>query len=461
MTTHRYTACRPSSACFPGYGLIILLVPTKYDYAYSTSQLDLRHENHSSQMRGLKTSGSHAHGRKRHGGEPNHNEGDYATVPYPVTHADGWQQEFYSQQSSAPVPTRTTISALLNHEDSTKIGAPYYATPADGGASSSKIASHSALSHLPPAPVDNSFASVVLSGQRSATSLNSAYTYHAHDAQIGHSTYVSDEDYERGKPNLEYTYGYADDRGLPPDGGAGYDSKSSKSKTSKTSKSSKSRETKPKKSSSSSSKSQKGSSRQKYTPSSTTISSPAFSAPHTPNTPNTPSLHTPHLASIGTGSMGSSGFDDDDDGESDIYGRRFGGSSASRDTSTAPLGRPRGDANPPPAVQRERNRMAATKCRAKSKAAISKLEEDERAVTEERNNLFAQKEVLVDEVLSLRMELIRHGNCVGDNNIQNYLQNAARTIGNSGGKNMIWGPDGNGSVSGESSATMGGSRGDR
>lgn len=418
----------------------------------------MKHENRNSQMRGLKTSGSHAHGRKRHGGEPTHHEGDYAAMPYPVSHTDGWQQEFYSQQSSAPVPTRTTISALLNHEGSTEIGAPYYATSMDGSANSSKMASHSALSHIPPAPVDNSFASVVLSDQRSATSLNSAYTYHAHDTQIAHSSYVSDEDYERGKPNSEYTYGYVDDHGPPPDGGAVYESKPSRSKTSK---SSKSRETKPKKSTSSSSKSHKGGSRQKYTPSSTTISSPTFSAPQTPNTPNTLSLHTPHLASIGTGSMGSSGFDDDDDGESDIYGRRFGGSSASRDTSTAPLGRPRGDANPPPAVQRERNRMAATKCRAKSKAAISQLEEDERAVTEERNNLFAQKEVLVDEVLNLRMELIRHGHCVGDNNIQNYLQNAARTIGNSGGKNMIWGPDGNGSVSGESSMTRGESRGER
>ncbi|KAL1900542.1 hypothetical protein Sste5346_002265 [Sporothrix stenoceras] len=418
----------------------------------------MKHESRSPQMRGLKNPGSHSHGRKRHGGEPGHHEGDYATMPYPVSHADGWQQEFYGQQSSAPVPTRTTISALLNHEDSTEVGAPYYAASMDGSTSSSKMASHSTSSHMAHAHADNSFASVVLSDQRSTASLNSAYTYQTHDAQIAHSTYVSDEDYERVKPNLEYAYGYGDDQGMPADGGPGYDSKSSKSKTSK---SSRSRETKPKKTSSSPSKSKGSSSRSKYTPSSTAISSPAFSAPHTPNTPNTPSLHTPHLASIGTGSIGSSGFDEDNDDETDIYGRHFGGSSASRDTSAAPLGRPRGDANPPPAVQRERNRMAATKCRAKSKAAISKLEEDERAVTEERNNLYAQKEVLVDEVLNLRMELIRHGHCVGDKNIQNYLQNAARMIGNSGGRQIIWGPDGSGSVSGESSTTRGGSRGDR
>lgn len=422
----------------------------------------MKHESRNSQMRGLKTPGSHSHGRKRHGGEPSHHEGDYATMPYPVSHADGWQQEFYSQQSTAPVPTRTTISALLNHEDSTEAGATYYAASMDGSTSSSKMVSHSSSSHMPHAPLDNSFASVVLSDQRSTASLNSAYTYHAHESQIASSTYVSDDEYERGKPNMDHAYGYGDDQGMPEDGGAGHDGKSSKSKTSK---SSRSRETKPSKksssSSSSSSKSKGSSSRQKYTPSSTTISSPAFSAPHTPNTPNTPSLHTPHLASIGTGSIGSSGFDEDEDGEIDIYGRRFGGSSASRDTSAAPLGRPRGDANPPPAVQRERNRMAATKCRAKSKAAISKLEEDERAVTEERNNLYAKKEVLVDEVLSLRMELIRHGHCVGDNNIQNYLQNAARMIGDSGGRQMIWGPDGSGSVSDESSTTRGGSRRDR
>ncbi|ERS98847.1 uncharacterized protein SPSK_04336 [Sporothrix schenckii 1099-18] len=417
----------------------------------------MKQESRNSQMRGIKTSGSHAHGKKRRGAAPGHHEADHADMPYPSSHADGWQQEFYNQPSSAPATTRTTISALLNHEDGAEADTDYYAASTDRSTTSSTMTPNSTLSHIPPAPMDNSFASVVMSHQRSTTSLNGAYTYHAHESHIAHATYASDEDYERGKANLEYTYGYVDNGGNPHDGSARYDDSSSKIKTSK---SRQARETKPKKNASSTSRSQKGSSRQKYTPTSATASSPAFSAPHTPNTPNTPSMHTPHLTSIGSGSIGSSGFDEDDD-ETDIYGRRLGGSIASRDTSAAPLGRPRAEANQPPIIQRERNRMAATKCRAKSKAAISKLEEDERAVTEERNNLFAQKEVLVDEVLNLRMELIRHGHCVGDNNIQNYLQNAARMIGNSGGRHMIWGPDGSGSPSGEGSATRNGSRRDR
>ncbi|CAK7210387.1 hypothetical protein SBRCBS47491_000764 [Sporothrix bragantina] len=384
-------------------------------------------------------------------------------MAYTASHAEGWAQEYYAQPPSAPARTRTKISALLNDDDDDMGSGRYYST-APGGTGSNHLA-HSGQSHAHHAPANNTFASVVLSEQRSTVSLNGAYTYHAHDSQIAHSTCASDDEYERGKAQLEYGYDYADEHAMQPEGSVGGGSKSSKGKSKHATSSRPRGDTKPKKSSSSSSKSRKNSSRSHYTPT-TTISSPAFSAPNTPITPYTPSQHPAHLASISIGSMASSGNDDDDDGESDIYGRRFRGSSAgSRDTSTAPLGRPRGsEANPPVTVQRERNRMAATKCRAKSKAAISKLEEDERAVTEEHNALFAQKVELVDEVLSLRMELIRHGHCVGDGNIQNYLNNAARMIGNSGGRNMIWGPDGSGvgddsSTPGESTSSRKGCKG--
>ncbi|CAK7199772.1 hypothetical protein SEUCBS139899_002455 [Sporothrix eucalyptigena] len=421
----------------------------------------MKYEYHAFEMRGLKTHEGHSHGKKRHGhgGEHDGSDARYAAMGYPPSHADGWSQEYYAQPASAPVPTRTKISALLNDDDGPDMPGGYYSTAP--GESSSNHMSHSSHSHPHHAPTSNSFASVVLSEQRSTTSLNGAYTYHAHDAQIAHSKYASDDDYGRSKTKSEFGYDYPDQHAMQPEGSVESGSKSRKSK-SKHSTSSRSRsDTKAKKSSSSSSKGHKGSSRSRHTPS-TTVSSPAFSAPNTPITPSTPSQHPAYLVSISAGSIISSGNDDDDDGESEIYGRQFRGNSAgSRDTSTAPLGRPRGEGSAPALVQRERNRMAATKCRAKSKAAISKLEEDERAVTEEHNALFAQKVELVDEVLSLRMELIRHGHCVGDDNIQNYLNNAARMIGNSGGRNMIWGPDGSGvggSISGESSSSRKGGK---
>ncbi|CAK7227774.1 hypothetical protein SCUCBS95973_006655 [Sporothrix curviconia] len=414
-------------------------------------------------MRGLKTHEGHSHGRKRHGDEPGNSGAGYAPMAYP---AETWPQECYAAQPpSATVPTRTKISALLNDDDDDSNGMDsggYYST-APSGSSGSRLA-HVGHAHAQHAPANNTFASVVLAEQRSTASLNGAYTYHVHDPQIAHSTYASDDEYERGKTHLEYGYGYVDGHAMPPEGSVGGGSKSGKGKVKHAAANRPRGDTKPKKGSSSSTKSRKAGSRPHNTPS-TTISSPAFSAPNTPVTPYTPSQHPSHLASISAGSIASSGNDDDDDGESDIYGRQFRGSSAgSRDMSAAPLGRLRGEAHPPPTVQRERNRMAATKCRAKSKAAISKLEEDERAVTEEHNALFAQKVELVDEVLSLRMELIRHGHCVGDDNIQNYLHNAARMIGNSGGRNMFWGPDGSGvgddaSTPGNGSLSRKGSKG--
>lgn len=108
------------------------------------------------------------------------------------------------------------------------------------------------------------------------------------------------------------------------------------------------------------------------------------------------------------------------------------------------LGRPRNAVRPAPAVQRERNRVAATKCRAKTKEAISRLEEHEKAVSDRREYLSAEKAALMNEVLALRLELLRHSKCPADANIQNYLRNAAIMIGQTGGTHPIWGPDGSG-----------------
>ncbi|OAA65332.1 bZIP transcription factor, bZIP-1 [Niveomyces insectorum RCEF 264] len=170
-----------------------------------------------------------------------------------------------------------------------------------------------------------------------------------------------------------------------------------------------------------------------------TMSSPSFSEPNA----RQPSF--PRYVSIETASLNNSSDEDDDQdkGRSEMFGPMtpFRGS---REATTPPLGHNamrRG-----PVVQRERNRVAATKCRAKTKAAISKLEEDERLVSDRRDTLSAEKSALMGEVLRLRMELLKHSHCQDDANIQNYLRNAARMIGESGGRNPIWGPDGSGTL---------------
>jgi hypothetical protein len=61
--------------------------------------------------------------------------------------------------------------------------------------------------------------------------------------------------------------------------------------------------------------------------------------------------------------------------------------------------------------QRARNRVAATKCRAKTKAAIEKLEADERDASSRREALTAYAAILHDEIYRLRHELFRHNNC--------------------------------------------------
>ncbi len=84
-----------------------------------------------------------------------------------------------------------------------------------------------------------------------------------------------------------------------------------------------------------------------------------------------------------------------------------------------------------PTSQRDRNRMAATRCRAKTRAAIQRLEEDERAL-EERNNL------LTAEVAALREHLLLHHNC-NCVAIRQYLRNVARIIAQTGGRSVYWG----------------------
>ncbi|ROW08542.1 hypothetical protein VPNG_06193 [Cytospora leucostoma] len=76
---------------------------------------------------------------------------------------------------------------------------------------------------------------------------------------------------------------------------------------------------------------------------------------------------------------------------------------------------------------RARNRRAATKCRAKAKAATAELEATEREMELKHQELSAQATSLQDEVLALKNELLLHGNCDCEP-IQQYLTNAAKNI---------------------------------
>jgi len=93
--------------------------------------------------------------------------------------------------------------------------------------------------------------------------------------------------------------------------------------------------------------------------------------------------------------------------------------------------------------QRERNRIAATKCRVRSKAAVKHLEIHERAMSDSHNKLVAERDELRIHVLDLRELLLQHGNC-GCELVRTYVQNAARRIAETGGRYPIWGVDGTG-----------------
>ncbi|KAI0108147.1 hypothetical protein F4814DRAFT_454991 [Daldinia grandis] len=75
--------------------------------------------------------------------------------------------------------------------------------------------------------------------------------------------------------------------------------------------------------------------------------------------------------------------------------------------------------------KRERNRMAASKCRKKQKLANSELQERARIMSEQHNYLVAHKVSLESEMISLKNELLIHGSC-GCEPITDYLMQAAK-----------------------------------
>ncbi|CAK7270975.1 hypothetical protein SEPCBS119000_004360 [Sporothrix epigloea] len=388
-------------------------------------------------MRSLKTKGGHTHGRKQHGDEPLGSSAAPATTPYTVAHPKECSEE-HDVPPTLPVLTRTKISALLNDENSTATDLRRRFSKITGSDSGQPAQGAHSTDYRPAE--NNAVPSTLLSEQRSTQSLNSAYTYHANKSFLAELTYASDDE----RTYLRQKSGVVDEHASELGRSSGNKHMPSQSRSKHTMRSRSRDGLKNEENSLPSMKGHTESGHEDRVPP-TIISSSAFSVGNMRIMPYTPSRHPAMFTSTSTSSVASDGNDGNEDGESYTSSRYFRGSSVgSRDTPTASLGRLREEASLPATFQRERNRAAATKCRAKSKAAITKLEEDERAVTEEHSALSAQKVELVDEVLSLRMELIRHGHCVGNDNIQNYLNNAARVIGDSGGRNMFWGPDGNG-----------------
>src|SRR3569833_2387484 len=61
--------------------------------------------------------------------------------------------------------------------------------------------------------------------------------------------------------------------------------------------------------------------------------------------------------------------------------------------------------------QRERNRIAAAKCRVRSKAAVKHLEIHERAISDSHNKLVAERDELRTHVLALRELLLQRSSC--------------------------------------------------
>ncbi|KAI0164396.1 hypothetical protein GGR52DRAFT_585717 [Hypoxylon sp. FL1284] len=75
--------------------------------------------------------------------------------------------------------------------------------------------------------------------------------------------------------------------------------------------------------------------------------------------------------------------------------------------------------------KRERNRMAASKCRKKQKRANSELQERARVMSEQHNCLVAHKAALESEMLDLKHQLLLHGACRCEP-ISDYLMQTAR-----------------------------------
>ncbi|KAI0523789.1 hypothetical protein F5B22DRAFT_417363 [Xylaria bambusicola] len=74
---------------------------------------------------------------------------------------------------------------------------------------------------------------------------------------------------------------------------------------------------------------------------------------------------------------------------------------------------------------RERNRVAARKCRQKAKQNFVGLQRREKELSQKNKALHSHVGCLRDEILDLKNEILRHSGC-NSSVIQNYIANAAR-----------------------------------
>jgi hypothetical protein len=95
----------------------------------------------------------------------------------------------------------------------------------------------------------------------------------------------------------------------------------------------------------------------------------------------------------------------------------------STSVSSASLAGPRETS--PTRQHRERNRIAARKCRQKAKRSISELQERERELSQQNRMLVDHASSLREEILYLKNEILRHSEC-NSSIIQDYITNAAR-----------------------------------
>jgi len=80
-----------------------------------------------------------------------------------------------------------------------------------------------------------------------------------------------------------------------------------------------------------------------------------------------------------------------------------------------------------PRTQRERNRLAAHKCRQKSKLNAEDLQQKERELAEQHRCLSEHVQFLRNEVLNLKNEVLRHGTCDCEL-ISEYIARAAQSL---------------------------------
>ncbi|KAG5665420.1 hypothetical protein KAF25_009545 [Fusarium avenaceum] len=73
----------------------------------------------------------------------------------------------------------------------------------------------------------------------------------------------------------------------------------------------------------------------------------------------------------------------------------------------------------------KRNRIAASKCRQKKKEWVSNLEDTRYSLEHENNNLHKQYNGLVDELSTIKNQLMEHASC-NDANISQWLDNEAK-----------------------------------